>query len=107
MSELVGIKIKGFEVEYIKDNIYYLKQIDNELNHISINMTSKKVINSRINGRNYKSERFLKKYNFLVELLDYTIKVNKRYQPKEVIKTQRVYNRPLDIIANIFESGRI
>ena len=107
MSELVGIKIKGFEVEYIKDNIYYLKQIDNELNHVSINMTSKKVINSRINGRNYKSERFLKKYNFLVELLDYTIKLDSIYNSSIEVKPQKVFKRPFDIVQNIFECGRI
>lgn len=107
MSELVGIKIKGFEVEYIKDNIYYLKQIDNELNHVSINMTSKKVINSRINGRNYKSERFLKKYNYLIDLLSYTIKLDSIYNSSIEVKPQKVFKRPFDIVSNIFETGRI
>lgn len=107
MSELVGEKINNFVIEYIKDEVYYLKDIENELNHVAIDMKVKKVINSRKDGRNYKSSRFLKKYNYLIDLLDYTIRIDSLYNPNVEVKTQRVFNRPLDIVANIFECGRI
>ena len=107
MSKLVGEKINNFMIEYVKDEVYYLKDIENELNHVAIDMKEKEVVNARRNGRNYKSPRFLNKYNYLIGLLDYTIRLDSLYNPKEVVKPQRVFNRPLDIVANIFECGRI
>lgn len=107
MSRLVGEKINNFMIEYVKGDVYYLKQIDNELNHVSIDMKAKKVINSRKDGRNYKAQRFLKKYNYLIELLSYTIKVDSIYNQSIEVKPQKVFNRPFAIVQNIIECGRI
>lgn len=107
MSRLVGEKINNFVIEYVKEDVYYLREVGNELNHVAIDMKAKKVVNSRKNGRNYKSSRFLNKYNYLIDLLDYTIKVDSLYNPKEVVKSQRIFRSPFAIVQNIFESGRI
>lgn len=107
MSKLVGEKINNFIIEYVKDEVYYLKDIENELNHVSINMKEKEVVNARRNGRNYQSLRFLKKYNYLIDLLDYTIRLDSLYNPSVEVKPQKVFNRPFDIVSNILECGRI
>lgn len=107
MSKLVGEKINNFMIEYVKGDVYYLRQIDNELNHVSIDMKAKKVINSRKNGRNYKAQRFLKKYNYLIDLLSYTIRLDSIYNPSVEVKTQKVFRSPFAIVQNIFENGRI
>lgn len=107
MNRLVGEKINNFIIEYVKGDVYYLRQLDNELNYVAIDMKAKKVINSRINSRNYKAQRFLKKYNYLINLLDYTIRVDSLYNPSVEVKSQRVFRSPFAIVQNIFETGRI
>lgn len=107
MSRLVGEKINNFVIEYVKGDVYYLRQLDNELNYVAIDMKSKKVVNSRRNGRNYKSSRFLKKYNYLIDLLSYTIRVDSLYNPSVEVKSQRVFRSPFAIVQNILECGRI
>lgn len=107
MSKLVGEKINNFMIEYVKGDVYYLREVGNELNHVAIDMEAKKVINSRIGGRNYKAQRFLKKYNYLIDLLSYTIRLDSIYNPSIEVKPQRVFNRPFAIVQNIFENGRI
>lgn len=107
MSEIIGTKINGYMIEYVKDNVYWLKEVGNELNHVAIDMKVQKVINSRKNGRNYKAQRFLKKYNYLIDLLSYTIRLDSLYNPSIEVKPQKVFNRPFAIVQNIFEMGRI
>lgn len=107
MSEIIGTKINGYMIEYVKDNVYWLKEVGNELNHVAIDMKVQKVINSRKNGRNYKAQRFLKKYNYLIDLLSYTIRLDSLYNPSIEVKPQRVFRSPFAIVQNIFENGRI
>ena len=107
MNTLVGTEINNYTVEMIKDNVYYLRATDNELNYVAIDMKAQKVISSRRNGRNYKSPRFLNKYNYLIDLLSYTIKLDSIYNSSVEVKPQKVFRSPFAIVQNIFETGRI
>ena len=107
MSKLVGEKINNFVIECVKGDVYWLKEVGNELNYVAIDMKAQKVISSRKNGRNYKSPRFLNKYNYLIDLLSYTIKLYSIYNSSVEVKPQKVFRSPFAIVQNIFETGRI